>query len=416
MDDKRKEMTDEFKQKYGNMTSRLHMLSITQPEKVESIADTMGEIDLDAIKPRVKFFANLYLFILTEEILLVPPGAFIDDFLQYIRLRGKEITQLEESSIIKDYFTPFTNSLVLSSKITFEMIGYLINRLGIGWKIEMIKSFILNDYFKPLMHQVAELNPGLDVRYVAAIVRLMVEDFMDRRTRILEGKAMSNLTIKQFYESYARSYPVSEGEDIYFDMAWKLVFQPTWDKTMLLVEIEVEKFKEKVAKAKEEMDHHYEAEKKRKATQYTDDYYLSLIQMKLYELFKGKQDVDDQKEKGIINAVDVMIRRYAIDKYGKIGFEKDELVETVVQMLYGAIKDYPIIAGPLLDFPQRAAAMRADSALEFIAEHDEDLRKKFIKRLTGKHKDKLNARIMAEEFVRLLKDSKKMNFTIGLRK
>ncbi|MHA2296127.1 MAG: hypothetical protein ACXADA_08910 [Candidatus Hodarchaeales archaeon] len=130
---------------------------------------------------------------------------------------------------------------------------------------------------------------------------------------------------------------------------------------------------------------------------------------------EGKQEIDDQKKRSIITAVDVMIRRYAIDKYGKIGFEKDELVGTVIRMLYGAIKDYPIIAGPLIDYTLKPLAMRADSVEEFLEEHDEFLREKFIKRLVGRHEDRLNAMIMAEEFVKLLKEAKKLDFIVGYK-
>ena len=134
--------------------------------------------------------------------------------------------------------------------------------------------------------------------------------------------------------------------------------------------------------------------------------------MKLYEVFKGKKPINDSKATSIVNAVDIMIRRYAIDKYGHIGFEGGELVDTVVGMLYGAIQDYPKIAGPMLDYKQKAQAMRADSAGEFLKEHDKDLRAKFVRRLTGRH-DRLNAMIMAAEFVKLLKEAQKMNFHIG---
>ncbi|MFW9992812.1 MAG: hypothetical protein ACFFD4_12255 [Candidatus Odinarchaeota archaeon] len=408
-------MTDEFRSKYGNMASRIHMLSITQGERIQEIAERITILDqckgMD--QENINFLATLYVFVITEEVLLVPPSAFLADFFEYARLQRKQIDQLDRNEVIGALFSPFVRSLVLASKIIFEMTGYLINRLGIGWKIEMIQSFILNDYYKPMIQKAAEITPNIDARFVAAMTRMMAEDYIDRRTRILEGKALSNLSITRFYKEFLKLYPLDRGDDIHFDLAWKLVFLPMWDKTMILVELEVEKFKEKVQLAKEEMEQHYEAEKKRTSTQYTDDFYLSMIQMKLYEIFKGKQDIDDQKERSIINAVDVMIRRYAIDKYGKIGFEKDELVGTVVKMLYGTVKDYPIIAGALLDYTMKPVAMRAENASEFLEEHDGYLRKEFIKRLTTGHKDRINAMIMAEEFVKLLKEAKKLNFIIG---
>ncbi|MHA2270340.1 MAG: hypothetical protein ACXACI_00650 [Candidatus Hodarchaeales archaeon] len=415
------QMTDEFRERFGRLSSRLHMIQVTQGSKLDELQGKIaGNEDVkDLSDENLRFLASLYLLLVTEEMYLVPIEIFQKDFLIYCRLAkaefGKEDFQTEE--FVEGVFVPFAQMLLVASQTIFEMTRWTIVRAASGWDPKLVESYVLNDFLKIMIQEMLNLAPQeLDVRIVAAIGLAMAKDFIDRRKRLLEGNALGNISIYENYGKIVDSYPLEKTKegDLAFDLAWKIVFQMVWDQLMEMLSPEIDALRTKLEEGQAQMKRHYEAEKKKKSSAYSDDYYLGLIGMKIHEVFNLGGDIDEKRETSLSHAIDVMLRRYAIDRTGKIGGDRDMILKMTLDLLWKLSFEYPQIVVPILEAGQLMAAFNSPDASNWLREHEDEVLIRFRSRLMRGVGLTPSYAAIAKSFIDLLKEASKARSKIIL--
>ncbi|MFQ5979615.1 MAG: hypothetical protein ACE5OZ_15920 [Candidatus Heimdallarchaeota archaeon] len=414
------QMTDEFKERFGRISSRLHMLQVTQSSKLDELQEKlMIEGVMEFSVEDLRFLASLYLFLITEEMYMVPIEIFSVDFQEYSNLSKIELGKgtVDSEQFIEEGFVPFAQMLLIASQSIFEMSRWTIIRAASGWKDSLVQSYVLNDFLKIMVREMLEVAPkDLDVRMVAAIGLSMAKDFIDRRKRRLEGNALGNISIAENYEEIVKSYPLRETKenDLAFDLAWTVVFQPTWEALMEMISPEVENLRLKLEEGQERIKRHYKADKERKSKEYSDDYYLGIIGMKLHEIFNLKGEIDEKREASLIHAIDVMLRRYAIDRTGHIGGDRDMILSMTLDLLWKLTFEHPQIIVPVLESGQLMAAFNSPDVRKWLRKRENEIRVVFRSRLMRGVGMNPSHNAIARSFISLLKEASKARSKIIL--
>jgi hypothetical protein len=412
------QMTDEFKERFGRISSRLHMLQVSQGSKLDELQKKLEEGETGDLSPEnLRFLASLYLFLITEEMYLVPVEIFKADFLRYCSFVNFNRSDFSSEKFVEDIFVPFAQMLLVASQSIFEMTRWTIVRAASGWDSKLVESYVLNDFLKIMVGEMLNLAPPeADVRMVAAIGLAMTKDFIDRRKRLLEGNALGNISIAKNYEEIIQTYPLTKAKenDLAFDLAWEVIFQPTWTSLMEMISEEITSLRSKLEEGQAEMRHHYEAEKERKSSEYSDDYYLGLIGMKIFEVFSLKGEIDEKRETSLAHAIDVMLRRYAIDRTGHIGGDRDMILNMTMDLLWKLTFEHPQIIVPILQAGQLMSAFNSPDVRKWLEDREEELRVVFRSHLMRGSGMNPSYAAIARAFIDLLKEASKARSKIIL--
>lgn len=413
-------VSHEFTEKYGKLSSRLTRLKITQRSTVMEVRDKVIALypeDTEFNNDALELFSTMYVFLTTEEILLVHLSAFIKDMSSFSKFKGfsKPLfnMDIDIDGFIQNCFEPFVVSLSKASDIISSLSNWLIVRLGSSsWSETLTASYAINEYLKPMMKDLIITSPNVDVRYLAALGYFIVEDFITRKKRINSGEMLIDMNINTLYQSFIEKYPLDSGSDLAFDISYNLLFKPLWPSILNQVKEEVESLKEKIEEERETMKRESEKEKERLKHQYSDEYYMSSIGMRLYEFFNQNQSIDIKKKDIITHSFDVLARRIAIDKFGYISAEPDKIQLLVIDLLIETCKDYPQIFIPLLSQSEIISLRNSDSASKWIDSNIFAIRERFRAYLTKKVRGTFNVKEIANQFVFLIETAKKSRIKI----
>lgn len=421
MEEKRKEattITAEFKEKFTKLPTRLRTLQMSQRKRMRELAQDLDNIDkLQDLSETVKtYLASTYMFVVTEEIFQVPPLNFIDDFEEFARQQGANLFELIEQDPDKcteTTFQCFINSLGIASAIVFETVRWIVHRFGIGWREGLIKSFLLSHNFKAIMQEVYKECPELDIRFIAAIARVVTDDFVDRRLRILQSKALGNASIKRTYHKLCEVYPFDKGSEFFFDIVWKHAFEPTYPRIKQLIEEEVNLLQEKMQKQKEEMEEFYRATLEHEKHQRSDGSYSSLLSFKIFEIFQLGSPVDEKRAHAIVSAVDVLIRRYSVDQFGFASGDPELLILRALDLLWDTLSETPQALIPLLEPSELFELSKAEDELDWIKKREALLRGRFNQYLRRGLGDKPSYMQVGESFVELIRSAQESQFRLA---
>ncbi len=417
------ETTDEFRVKFTGLKNKLKTLQYTQIDKILELGEELAEYPLTkALSNEWRLFlSNVYLYVITEEILLVEQNLFIEDFYLWaeklnVNLLSEIEDEEEREKIIENVVKPYVQSLSGASEIIQEMMRYLILKLGIKWEEELIASYVLNDFLKPMMLRIMNLAPEMDIRLQAAIGKAMIDEYLDRKERFKHGQEMGEVYVKPYYEKYLESYPLTAGEDLAFDTAWKLIFTPSWEKIQEAVKNEVAKLQETLETKHEEMQQHFKAAKKHGSVKYTDDYYLSMIQLKLTEIFTLDNEIDTKREKSLISATDVMLRRKMIDTTGFASAEREVMIKLTISLLWESVYEHPQIIVPTIQPEDINKIRHVEDPAAWIKENEDRLKegfKRYIFQGLGFNPGYMD---MGQAYVSLLKKAQRSHFQLVYEK
>ncbi|MFX0090651.1 MAG: hypothetical protein ACFFBD_02720 [Candidatus Hodarchaeota archaeon] len=424
MEEKRKEaatITAEFKQKFTKLPARLRTLRTSQRARMQELKAELKPIEMlqGYSENVITYLASAYLFVVTEEILQVPPTNFIEDLNEFTRQRGENLFEMIETNpdtVSETTLTRFINAIGISSAIVFEAIRWIVHRFGIKWREGLIKSFLLSHNFKTIMQEVYKECPELDIRFIAAIARVTTDDFIDRRLRILQAKALGNASISRTYQELCKVYPFDKGEEFFFDIVWKHAFEPTWLRITQLIEEEVGLLQERMQQQKEEMDEFYRATLEHEKVRHSDGSYSSLLSMKIFEIFELDSPVDETRGRSIVSAVDVLIRRFSVDTFGYASGDPEVLIRMALNLLWETLAEAPQALIPLLEPLERFELSKAEDEFEWIKEREGLLRSKFDRYLRRGLGEKPSYIQIGESFVELLRQAKESSFQLRIKR
>lgn len=407
------QLTKEFEKEFGSLISRIRVTLRSQGETIDQFLGSLPpEIPLNL----KKVISASYLLCLTEEIYEVSFENFQKDFLIFCELTGldlQKISDLTEEKFIQTYLEPFVQVLLAISDILQEMLKQFIVELASGYEERLVKTLVIYNYFDPLFEKILKiLDQDIDLRLVAAILTNSIENFIDRKTRLKTGVQFGDFSFAVLYQQFTEIYPLSEGKDLIFDMCNKLTIEWTWDPLQALVKKEIEALAESIETQREDSLAQYKANVAREKEKYSDDYYVSMIAGRIFEIFVLERPMTDTLRTGLVNAVDVMIRRYLIDKHGYASASGEETLKIACNLLWEAVWEAPQITAAILEPKEIMDVMKADNPREWFKSNEGEFKQRFCQQLTRYAGMNPQPAVVGNAFVKLLENSQKMKVRI----
>ncbi len=406
-------LTEEFEKQFGNLNSRIEMMQKTQAETMEPFLTQLPENVSLNLK---KIIAASYLLCLTEEIFQVTFEHFKNDIMAFCTLMGfnfEKLVEISDEEFILQYLNPFMKILSISSNALQEMLKTFIVELATGYSQELVKTLVIINFLQPLFLQIINvIQINVDLRFICAIVTTTVEDFIDRKYRLRKGQEIGEFSIVVLYDEFKELYPLSQGEDLIFDMCNRLTLERTWTSLDKLVRREVDALSESIIEQREDSLAQYHANVAREKEKYSDDYYVSMITGRLFELFVLERPMTDLLRTGIVNAVDVMIRRYLIDKHGYASASGEETLHIACSLLWESVWELPQIMATFLEPHEIMEIMKMDDPRQWVKKSERDFKARFCRSLTRlSGKNPLPA-VIGNAFVKMLEKAQRMRVRI----
>ncbi len=383
------QITKEFEQRFGNLSSRIGILQKSQSEMIEQYSRQLP--DLIPIKIRNVISAS-YLLCLTEEIYEVTFNNFKTDFLVFSSFLGFKIEKSSEITnqyFIEAYLNPFVQILLTTSDVFTEMLKTFIVEFETDYSQHLVRTLVIVNYYEPLFRKILNIiRKDIDLRFICAILTTTIENFIDRKSRLKKGIQLSQFSISLLYKEFVDQYPLDEGHDLIFDMCNKLTVERTCYALEKLVKKEIEALSDSIQTQREDFLTQYQVSVAREKEKYSDGYYVTMITGRLFELFVLDRPVTDNFRTGIVNAVDVMIRRYLIDQYGYASASADETLAIACNLLWETIWELPQIAASILEPHEVMEVMKSDNPHKWFKEREKMLKLRFcqlLTRFTGKN-------------------------------
>lgn len=406
-------LTKEYEELFGNLNSRLELLQKTQAETLEQYITQLPDYIPQNFK---KIIAASYLLCLTEEIFQVTFANFRIDMITFCTMLGFNFRQssgIARHEFVNEYLTRFVQILKVSSDTLQEMLTTFIAELASGYNQTLVKTLVIMNYLRPLFNEMLSIiDKDVDLRFVCAILTTTIEDFIDRKSRLKKGQEIGDSSIVAVYEEYKKQYPLSQGYDLIFDMCNKLTIERTWEPLEVLVKKEIEAMSESIATQREDSLAQYHANVAREKEMYSDDYYVSMITGRLFELFVLERPMTANLRTGIVNAVDVMIRRYLIDKHGYASASSEETLEIAYNLLWETVWETPQIMASVLDPKEIMEIMKTDNPCKWLKLREKNIKARF-RRLLSRYagKNPLPA-VIGNAFITILETAQKMKVRI----
>jgi len=191
--------------------------------------------------------AASYLVAMEHELFLATPKEFAEDISTYIGLTKKDVLILGNNptqfitEILYPFFetflltfqmtsklTRFIVTRILTSQMTTKSIGFTLTRIKTGIEHEFLKTLTLTKFLVPTLRKIQDTLQTTDLRLAATLMRVAITGFLSQHARILDGKKLRAITIGKDYRMAVEEYPPMVGEDIFFDISWRLILPIIW--------------------------------------------------------------------------------------------------------------------------------------------------------------------------------------------
>lgn len=411
---RKSKLTREFENLFGNLNSRIELLVRTQSGTLDQYIDQLPGYMAPAFK---KVIAASYLLCLTEEIFQVTFENFRVDMVAFASILGfdfRKSASMSSHEFVDKFLSKFIQILKLASDSLQEMTRALIVELAQGYPQELVQTIAILKFLRPLFLNALEIvqKSKVDLRFIGALLAMTIEDFIDRKTRLKKGEEIGDFSITSVYEQFKKEYPLSQGNDLVFDICNKLIIERTWTPLQNLVQKEIDDLAESIATQREDSIAQYHATKARLKQMYSDDYYIAIIAGRLFELFQLERPLTPNLRSGIVNATDTMIRRYLVDRHGYSSASGKETLDVGDRLLWGTVWETPQVLAAIMEPKEIMQIMRADNPRDWLKIHESEFKRRFtimLGRYAGH--EPLPATI-GNAFIKILEDAQRMKVRI----
>ena len=366
---------NEYSKVFDSQKSRASLLRRTQPELVEELSVEIREKIPDILEEDIEDVAAFYGLFRTNNVIAGYSSGFVED-VKYLmtlqeasqqstseRIREQEDVEGDRSEIhdrkdpIKDKF--IIRMIMLyneANTLIDKRIGKLIEKL-ISLKAEeyndvvigqaVIRSFAIPLY-KEMRKNYSQVTRDTDLRFLTAQIIVHMEALL-RRKYNLEMKSQS-----KWFEQLKESYPLSAGDDLYWDLANIYIIGDYYEKIVELIKPQVEEAIE-VKKIREELE-----TQKEEDSDSTDpmpnqkegiDNTLEDLNKKIYRVLYGKSQGGEEPEELISADVEEVLKLLAIEEFGVSDtVKKDRYAEYLLEtMVPSILSEYPELVGGIVD-------------------------------------------------------------------
>ena len=401
-------IVEEYKSRFGSHPVRIERFKITQQTRITKTASVLKEAYSDFNQERCEFLALIYEFLVTEDLYNESSLMFVDDFNLICHEFGYPLEHSLDNEVIQFVVTPYIQALKFQTDIFFDLSRWLIQRLGQGWDPDLGKSYALNDFFKPLMTTLIEKFPKVKITSLTAMAWTTLSRYVNKEQSISMKEKL-----KQVNDSYPNELT---GTKYAFDLGFKYLLKPNWDKFLSMIANEVEKVKQSIAMERELMLKESQAVKAaQEAAAQTDpiDDAKNAVAMKLNELFGFGYEINESKELQIEKAMALFLRRVALREFGHVAAENVEPIKKATEeFLWPEVQEFPILIAKGINVKSKFYDPNYKDSETLLEEFNknpeaiEEFRKKFFERIFSGYRGGADYETIAKNFVSVIKSAK----------
>jgi len=115
---------------------------------------------------------------------------------------------------------------------------------------------------------------------------------------------------------------------------------------------------------------------------------------------------------GIVNAVDVMIRRYLIDKHGYASASSEETLEIAYNLLWETVWEIPQIIASVLDPKEIMEIMKTDNPRKWLKLREKNIKARFRRLLSRYAGKNFLPAVIGNAFITILETAQNMKVRI----
>ncbi|MCG3215206.1 MAG: hypothetical protein KAS63_00670 [Candidatus Heimdallarchaeota archaeon] len=345
------EIVSDFNKLYSSLDPKIRHFILTQPTFLNELRKQL-KTDIGFLSPQKKDMAlSIYGIIITEDIIKKYDAQYY----------AEDISALLEATDKKavctdDEFVGLLSSHVNSLKSVTRSMSIIIqnfidlNSMNIEDSI-IIEILVRRNLFNALSEVNLYYEVGeflIDVRFIASIFAHTIEVTLQEHETIEKARSIGSI-----YQNLTLKYPLSEGEDLFYDLISFSILEPYYDKLKETFKRRIETKKkiieEQISVAKQEFQIPIQPQK----DQGRIEQILGTIEQPIFEIMKLRRDMNESKRRIIERNIELALRRMAMGEFGVQDMgDPQKYLKYLLDTWFSVFEEYPQMALPLIDIKQ----------------------------------------------------------------
>ena len=345
------EILGDFNKLYSTLESKIRHFVQTQPTFLDELRKQL-KTDIGFLSPQKKDMAlSIYGIIITEDIIKKYDALYYAEDISALL----EATDKKNSCTDDEFVGLLASFLISLKRVTQAMsitIQNFIDLSSMSIEDEIITAILIR---RNLFNALSEANLcyeigefPIDIRFVASIFTHSIEAILKDQETISKTKSIGNI-----YHDLITKYPLSEGEDLLYDVITFSILEPYFETLKESFESRIKSKKkileEQITIAKQE----FQIPSQTKQDQGRIEQMFAAIEQTLYETIKFRREMNEIRRQKMERNIEIALRRMAIDEFGvqDIG-EPQKYFNYLLDTWFSVFEEYPQMALPLIDIKQ----------------------------------------------------------------
>ncbi|MHA1910643.1 MAG: hypothetical protein ACTSYA_03005 [Candidatus Kariarchaeaceae archaeon] len=241
----------------------------------------------------------------------------------------------------------FYEELISCKEQQLQITNEIINLKSFDCEDTVIMTNLTKDVLEPLLDRIKNkfefLAPIFDLRWAAALIQFSINKFTLEKTE--KEDKFSNI-----YSKMVKKYPLSSGKDIYWDLLYTQVIEPSFNPLLEKSQKQIQDLQNQIEEQKGQMSQSIRAtQQQNKERSENLDIIRSSYQIVIDEIVIRKRAVTEEHKQRIHRGTVRLFRRLIMDKYGvQDVLFTEEFIEIFENEIFEVFDIYPELALPII--------------------------------------------------------------------
>ncbi len=356
----------EVKGLYSKLEAQIKNFVITQPTFLGELRQQL-KMDIGFLSPQKKdMVLAVYGIIMTEDIVKdYNPQFYAEDISALLDAANKK------NQITDDEFVGLLASFIICLKSVFSASNIIIQGLihlgGMGIEKDIIAAILIQRNLLPAFSEANFCFEAgefeMDLRFITALFASSIESYFEKNE--IKEKAKST---GQLYSEFCNKYPLSQGEDILYDLITKIFLSSYFDELMDSLKLRIEQKQTLLSEQLSISKHQFHSPIQVSSGYSKVEQILAAVEKTLFETLKLHKELTEQKIEALEKNIERVLRRMAIEEFGVQDIANpQQYMQYFQEAWFNIFDEFPQMALPLIDIKLYAKFISDHEAL--IEEH-----------------------------------------------
>ncbi len=351
---------------YSKLEAKIKNFVITQPTFLGELKMQL-KMDIGFLSPHKKdMVLAVYGIIITEDIVKdYNPQFYAEDISALLEATNKK------NQITDDEFVGLLASFIVCLKSVFSAFNTILQGLvdlgGMGIEYDIIAAILINRNLLPAFSEANFCFEAgefeMDLRFITALFASSIENYFEKNELLEKAKSTG-----QLYIEFCSMYPLSQGEDILYDLITKIFINTYFDKIMDSLKTIIEQKQTLLSEQLSISKHQFHSPTKKLSDRSKIEQILAAVEKTLVETLKLRKELTEQKIRILEKNIERVLRRLASQEFGTQDIvDSQRYLQYIQDALFKIFEEFPQMALPLIDIKLYAKFISDHEAL--IEEH-----------------------------------------------